>query len=479
MRSAKAPTSQSLLQDLPSVDELLRTETAHSIIQKAGAGHAAQLAREAIGNVRTLLQEELKSSIDDIGKDRTAESLKAAAENILANLWEAEQMTGIRRVINATGVIIHTNLGRAPLSDGARNAISAEASAYCTLEYDLETGKRGRRGRRAEELLIELTGAEDALIVNNCAAAAFFVLNAFARGGEVVISRGELVEIGGDFRVPDVLSQSGAELREVGTTNRTKLADYEKAIGPKTRVVLRVHPSNYRIVGFTASPSVSELADLAHRHDLLFYEDLGSGALVDLSGLGMTGEPVVRDSIAAGADVVTFSGDKLLGGPQAGIIAGKAEVIDRLRKHPLYRALRVDKLVYAALEATLGSYRRRAERSEIPVMKMLSMGDEEIADRAAALVDEFAAQPNGSGLTAEMIDGVSAVGGGAAPDFQPATKLIALKHSTVSASALEQLLRMSDPAIISRIVDDRVMLDLRTVMDGDDGAILDALCRIG
>ena len=424
MPSAKAPAPHSLLQDLPSVDELLRTGIAHSITEKTGAGHAAILARQAIGNVRKQLQNEQEGSNND---GRTAENLKAAAEEFLVQLWEAEQMSRIQRVINATGVIIHTNLGRAPLSDGARHAISTEASGYCTLEYDLRTGKRGRRGRRAEELLIELTGAEDALIVNNCAAAAFFVLNAFARGGEVVISRGELVEIGGDFRVPDVLSQSGAELREVGTTNRTKLADYEKAIGAKTRVILRVHPSNYRIVGFTAAPSVSDLADLAHRHDLLFYEDLGSGALTDLNDLGMTGEPVVRDSISAGVDVVTFSGDKLLGGPQAGIIAGRAAVIDRLRKHPLYRALRVDKLVYAALEATLESYRRGAERSEIPGMKMLSMTSEEIAERAAALVEEFAAKrKDGSGLTAEIIDGVSAVGGGAAPDFQPATRLIAL-----------------------------------------------------
>jgi L-seryl-tRNA(Ser) seleniumtransferase len=256
------------------------------------------------------------------------------------------------------------------LPESARLAIADEAAGYCTLEYDLGTGKRGRRGRQAEELIVELTGAGDALIVNNCAAAAFFVLTVLAAGGEVIVSRGELVEIGGDFRVPDVLTQSGATLREVGTTNRTKAADYEKAITPKSRVILRVHPSNYRIVGFTAAPSVLELAALAHSRDLLLYEDLGSGAITDLSGFGLTGEPVVRESLAAGADVVTFSGDKLLGGPQAGIIAGKAEIIERLRKHPLYRALRVDKLIYAALEATLKEHRRGTAEADVPVPRM-------------------------------------------------------------------------------------------------------------
>jgi L-seryl-tRNA(Ser) seleniumtransferase len=264
----------------------------------------------------------------------------------------------------------------------------------------------------------------------------------------------------------------------VGTTNRTKLVDYEKAVDDKTRLILRVHPSNYRIVGFTAMPSVSELAALAHQHGLLLYEDLGSGALIDLANIGMT-EPVVRDSIAACVDVVTFSGDKLLGGPQAGIIAGKAEFIDRLRKNPLYRALRVNKTVYAALEATLESYRRGSERSEIPVIRMLSMTGEEIGKRAVGLVEQFAAERSkDAGLVAEVIDGRSAVGGGAAPDLQPETKLIALCHLTVSASALEQLLRRSDPPIISRIVDDRVVLDLRTVTDSEEEELLNALCRI-
>ena len=386
-------------------------------------------------------------------------------------------MGGTRKVINATGVVIHTNLGRAPLSEKAQMAVAGAAS-YCTLEYDLLTGKRGRRGHRAEALLAELTRAEDVLIVNNCAAAAFFVLTVFASGGEVVISRGELVEIGGDFRVPDVLSQSGATLHEVGTTNRTKLADYEKAINEKTRLILRVHPSNYRIVGFTATPSVAELAVLAHSKDLLLYEDIGSGALIDLSGLGLRDEPVVSRSIADGADVVTFSGDKLLGGPQAGIIAGKIEYIEQLRKHPLYRALRVDKLAYAALEATLDAYRRDAAVDEIPVLRMLSMSKAEMEMRVVRFAKQIEEKLNGSSnLRFETLDGASAVGGGAAPAVQPETKLLAVSHSSMKAPKLEQLLRNSEPPVIARIVDDRVVIDLRTVSEADESDLLDVLCQ--
>ena len=470
MRSAKAASSGSILQNLPSVDELLQTATARSISNDAGPAHAADLVRTAIAEVRTRLQE---SGSGGAASKLSAESVKTSAEECLGQLWASEGISGIQRVINATGVIIHTNLGRAPLSDNARKAVLEQAAGYCTLEYDLATGKRGRRGRRAEELLAGLTGADDVLIVNNCAAAAFFVLTVYAAGGEVVISRGELVEIGGDFRVPDVLAQSGAALREVGTTNRTKLADYQKAIGEKTKVILRVHPSNYRIIGFTATPSVGELAGLAHTHGLLFYEDLGSGAL-----LHIVGEPVVSESIVAGVDVVTFSGDKLLGGPQAGIIAGKADVIERLRKHPLYRALRVDKMVYAALEGTLESYRRGAAAGDVPVQKMLAMTAGEIGERAGRLIRELGKTKPSSGLTAELVDGVSAVGGGAAPDKQPPTKLIALSHPGRSASEIEQALRQSHPPVIARIMDERVMLDLRTVPDTDEPALLDALCGV-
>ena len=332
MSSANAHLSNSILRHLPSVDELLRLPSAQEIAAAAGERHAAALCRDVIDTLRR-----------QIGKltseDHSKQSLLALSKNSLETAWRTECMTGTHRVINATGVVIHTNLGRAPLSVKARQAV-ADATGYCALEYDLSTGKRGHRGLRAETMLAELAGAEDILIVNNSAAAAFFVLTVFASGGEVVISRGELVEIGGDFRVPDVLTQSGAALHEVGTTNRTKLADYEKAINDKTKLILRVHPSNYRIVGFTEAPSVAQLAELAHSNNLLLYEDIGSGALVDLTGIGLGGEPVASRSISDGADVVTFSGDKLLGGPQAGIIAGKREFVDRLRKHQLYRALR-------------------------------------------------------------------------------------------------------------------------------------------
>src|SRR5258706_4217862 len=469
---AKAPASNAALRNLPSVDGLLRSKMGKQIAMDWGESHTADLARKAIDEIRG----EMGLST---GEEYSKVSLIAVAENKLENAWASEQMTGMHRVINATGVVIHTNLGRAPLSENARRAVADEASGYCTLEYDLETGKRGRRGGRAEDLLAELTGAESVLIVNNCAAAAFFVLTAFAAGGEVVISRGELVEIGGDFRVPDVLTQSGARLSEVGTTNRTKLTDYEKVINKDTRMILRVHPSNYRIVGFTATPSVAELAALAHKHNVMIYEDLGSGALIDLSSLGLNDEPVVRGSIDAGADVVTFSGDKLLGGPQAGIIAGRAEFIDRLRRHPLYRALRVDKLAYAALEATLSAYRRNAALDEVPVLRMLSLSKNAIAERLERFTDELRNKVgDNSDLRFETVDGVSAIGGGAAPAVQLETKLLALTHKKMSIPRLEQLLRNSTPPVITRIVDNQVMIDLRTVSQNEESELLATLASV-
>ena len=468
MSQASVPAT---LKDLPSVDELLRTAGGRTITSAAGPGHAADIARAVIGGLRSGLQAGGPAAASEVG-------LLTAAEKLLTERWEQEQGTSVRRVINASGVIIHTNLGRAPLSDAARRAIVDEAAGYCTLEYDLQSGKRGRRGRRAEELLIELTGAEDALIVNNCAAAAFFVLSAFASGGEVIISRGEMVEIGGDFRVPDVLSQSGGKLREIGTTNRTKLSDYEKAVTDQTRMILRVHPSNYRIVGFTETPALADLVTLAHTGGLMIYEDIGSGALTDLSDTGLKGEPMVCASIAAGVDVVTFSGDKLLGGPQAGIVAGKGEVIARLRCHPLYRALRPDKLIYAALEATLGTYLRGSERNDVPVQRMLSMTLDEITLRVEGFAARLSEQTANTGLTFEVFDGVSAVGGGAAPHFQPPTRLLAITHQTLSASSIEHRLRASEPPVISRIVNDRVVLDLRTVPESEEAQLLNAIASI-
>ncbi len=465
--------SNSIMRLLPSVDELLRSSAGAAVIQRAGENHATAMARFTLGELRAAIA-------SGEHKDRSKADLLKLAVSMLQGSWANELLAGTKRVINATGVIIHTNLGRAPLSDKARYAM-VDAAGYCTLEYDIATGKRGKRGGRAEALLAELTGAESVLIVNNCAAAAFFVLTAFGSGGEVVISRGEMVEIGGDFRVPDVLSQSGATLREVGTTNRTKLADYEKAINDKTRLILRVHPSNYRIVGFTSTPELGELADLAHRHAVLIYEDIGSGALVDLSPLGLTDEPVVRSSIAADVDIVTFSGDKLLGGPQAGIIAGKSEYIERLRNHPLYRALRVDKIAYAALEATLEAYGRGTEADEIPVLRMMSMSTGEIEERSRNFVETLSARVGVDGiadLKFEISDGYSAIGGGAAPGVQLETKLIALSHAKMSVSRLERELRMAVTPVITRIVDDRVMVDLRTVSESEASELAEILLSV-
>ncbi len=448
------------LRNLPAVDELLRTEAGRAIAKAEGSRYATQRARAAIVALRKRI-----TASEPKGSSK-ADMLAAAVDEMQA-AWTAEGLAGLQRVINATGVVIHTNLGRAPLSKAAVMALT-RAAGYCSLEIDLANGKRGRRGGRADDLVTDITGAEDALIVNNCAAAAFYVLSVFAGGGDVVISRGELVEIGGDFRVPDVLAASGATLREVGTTNRTKLSDYERAITRRARMVLRVHPSNYRVVGFTTTPSLAELAELAHARGVMLYEDLGSGALIDL-GLG---EPTAADSIKAGVDIVTFSGDKLLGGPQAGIIAGRKGIIAKLRKHPLYRALRADKLTYAALEATLLSYRRGKAKGEIPVAEMLTGTRAHIRRRSKALVTKLSELSN---LRFEIVNGVSATGGGAAPAVELETALITLTHTITSAIKLERALRMSDPPVIARIVDDRVVLDLRTVMASDDDELIAAI----
>jgi L-seryl-tRNA(Ser) seleniumtransferase len=384
----------------------------------------------------------------------------------------------MRRVINATGVILHTNLGRAPLSDEARRAIAVDATRYCTLEYDLENGSRGRRGSRVEQLLCELTGAEAALVVNNCAAAALLVLSVLAREGETIVSRGELVEIGGDFRVPDVMAASGTTMVEVGTTNRTRLSDYQKALNDKTRLIMRVHTSNYRIVGFTNTPALRELVELAHSAGLPFYEDAGSGALLDLNAYGLTGEPIISDSIAAGADVVSFSGDKLLGGPQAGLIVGSAPVIDSLRSHPLYRALRTDKLVLTALEATLSAYSRETHFDELPTLQMIALSQDEIRGRAEELIARVSQIISSDGLILELIEGESAVGGGSAPTANLKTVLIALSHTRLSAEAIEGALRRFNPPVIARIAEAKVLLDLRTVTAAEEAEVMRALAAI-
>jgi len=472
-RATKPDNQNALLRALPSIDTLLRTETGQSLRTAIGAEQATLLAREVTDELRgQILAESLKTG------DGDAEAhLLREAEHKLAARHERQVATGVHRVINATGVILHTNLGRAPLSDAARQAM-AEASGYCNLEFDLNSGGRGRRGARAEDLLATLTGTEAALVVNNCAAAALLVLSVLARDGETIVSRGELVEIGGDFRVPDVMSQSGTRMIEVGTTNRTKLSDYQRAIDGNTRLIMRVHTSNYRIVGFTNTPTLKELAALAHENGLLLYEDAGSGALIDFTEYGITGEPLIRESFDAGVDVISFSGDKLLGGPQAGMLVGRAEVIERIRKHSLYRALRADKLRLAALEATLDVYARGATSNEVPTHRMIAMSFAELETRARDFITRLRQHTGTDSLHVEIVEGESAIGGGAAPTSRLRTPLISITHSNFTANEIEERLRRSQPPVIARIEDDRVLLDLRTVAPDDEASVLSAVTSI-
>ena len=463
---------KNLLRSLPSVDELLRTPEGMAIANAVGSTRALSLARRTCEVMRKAVLENAEVAASEINKD----AVLSVASSKMTELYHSQKREGILRVINATGVILHTNLGRSPLSEKARRA-AVGAAGYCTLEYDLHSGKRGRRGAGAEEMIRELTGAEASVIVNNCAAAAFLTLTVFANGREVIVSRGELVEIGGDFRVPDVMAQSGAMMREVGTTNRTKLRDYETSLSPATAMIMRVHPSNYRIVGFTETPRLAELAELAHKSGIILFEDAGSGALADLSGFGLAGEPLISTSLKEGADLVSFSGDKLLGGPQAGIIAGKRELVETIRHHPLYRALRVDKIVYAALEATLRSYITEKQFEEIPTLRMLAASEEEIRARAEAFIENAMAK-TGRGVRLEIVQGESVIGGGSAPDFKPKTALITVDVEGINAEEIEARLRRNDPPVITRIANDHVLIDLRTVDPSEEEEIGDALTAL-
>ncbi len=462
-------TSKDLnLRAIPSIDQLLRAEGVAQLRSSVGKPRLTTIAREVIEKMR----EEIRS---EGFPESTKDTLLDEAVRRVYSLCRRESLSVLRRVINATGVIIHTNLGRAPLSEAARRSI-AEAAGYCTLEYDPTTGTRGKRGGHVEEFITQLTGAEASLVVNNCASAALLILTVLARNGETLISRGELVEIGGDFRVPDVMANSGTRMVEVGSTNRTRLDDYKRAVNEKTQLVLRVHPSNYRIIGFTDSPTLSELASLAHDSGLPLYEDAGSGVLNDLSKYGISDEPIISESIAAGADVVSFSGDKLLGATQAGMIVGRREIIDRLRRHSLYRALRVDKLCLAALEATLDAHRRSA-LDEIPALRMLALTTSEIEQRAKNFMVKLAGSTSNA-LTVTIVTGQSAVGGGSGPNIHPPTALIALKHVNLSADEIERRLRLFSPPVIARIADDQVLLDLRTVDDSEEPELLGALSSL-
>jgi L-seryl-tRNA(Ser) seleniumtransferase len=455
------PEQENSLRYVPSVDQLLRTEAARELRGLVGIKKLTNIARAVTADIRLLIrndQEFLKTN---------AELLLAEAVKRMEASARRESQPGIRPVINATGVLLHTNLGRAPLSEAARAAMD-EAARYCSVEYNLESGVRGGRAARVEALLKDVTGAEDALVVNNCAAAALLILTVLARDGETIVSRGELVEIGGDFRVPDVMAGSGTRMVEVGTTNRTHLGDYRRAINPNTRLIMRVHPSNYRIVGFASSPALDELASLARESGLPLYEDAGSGQLSDL---GVIDEPIVGQLIEAGVDVVSFSGDKLLGSVQAGLIVGKRAIVSKLRKHPLYRALRSDKIRLAALEATLVSHQKEVADAEVPVIQMLSLTVDEVEQRARCVIDGL----DSSSVTFELISGESTLGGGAGATSNVPTTLIAITHAARSAQGIEHHLRTSTPPIIARISEGKVLLDVRTVFPDQLPALRESL----
>jgi L-seryl-tRNA(Ser) seleniumtransferase len=465
-KTTRASPTRGNLRHVPSVDQLLRTDAARKLRELVGIRRLTNIARSVTAEIRSLVR---SNSFTTTNGDY-AEGLLAEAVRRMEISARSEGAAGIRSVINATGVLLHTNLGRAPLSEAARMAID-EAARYCTVEYDVESGARGGRGARVESLLKDLTGAEDALVVNNCAAAALLILTVLAGDGETIVSRGELVEIGGDFRVPDVMASSGTRMIEVGTTNRTHLEDYARAINANTRLIMRVHPSNYRIVGFASSPGVAELASLAHEAGLALYEDAGSGQLNDLRKYGVLDEPIVREIVESGADVVSFSGDKLLGSAQAGLIVGRRAIISRLRKHPLYRALRSDKLRLAALEATLLSFQRDVADGEVPVVQMLAATAEEVEQRARSVVEGI---PQ-TGLVLELQAGESAIGGGAGPTSNLPTTLIAISHPNKTAQEIERQLRTASPPIIARISEGKVLLDLRTVFSDQLEALRNAL----
>jgi len=470
----KNDKTSSLLRALPSVDSVLRTDVAQAISGEIGEVRLTSMVRQVTNDLRNeLLAKRGTTGVAESGEDGLRSTLLEEAQRRLSEFHRDQKARGLRRVINATGVILHTNLGRAPLSDAARQAMQT-AAGYCSLEYDIAAGVRGRRGSKSEDLLIELTASGGALVVNNCAAAALLVLSTLARDGETIVSRGELVEIGGDFRVPDVMAQSGTRMVEVGTTNRTRLSDYREALSDQTRLVMRVHTSNYRIVGFTKTPTLSGLAELAHSAGLPLYEDAGSGALIDLTAHGIGGEPVISESLEAGADVVSFSGDKLLGGPQAGIIVGRSELIERMRANPLYRALRADKIRLAALEKTLEEYSRD---EEVPARRMIAMTAAEIGKRADRLI-ATTSQRLPAGLNLQKIEGESAVGGGSAPTSPLPTFLISVTSSSQTANEIENALRQRDPPIIVRIVEDRVLIDLRTVAESEEAEIQKALASL-
>jgi len=445
------------LRKLPSVDRLL----GHPAVSGWERVYGRDLLVEAIREVLDGTRRNILEGVACPGQD----DLLACVERHLGRVIDPT----LRPVINATGVIIHTNLGRAPLSEDVIQAMARVGRGYSNLEFDLEAGRRGSRYYHAEDLLCRLTGAEAALLVNNNAGAVMLTLSTLAQGREVVISRGQLVEIGGGFRIPDVMAQSGARLVEVGTTNRTYARDYETAIGEGTAAFMRAHSSNFRVMGFTHQPSLDDLVALAHERDLLMLDDLGSGTLIDTAAYGLSHEPTIQDGVRAGVDIVTFSGDKLLGGPQAGIIVGRADLVEKLRRAPLTRALRVDKTTIAGIQTNLLHYVKGEALTRIPIWRMISATADEIGSRAQSLLNALGAK----GASCALKPGRSMIGGGSLPEESVPTMLIVLPES--KADSLARRLRLGETPIVGRIDDDRVVLDLRTVLARQEAALAQRL----
>jgi len=463
---------QSLYRQIPGVDQLLT----QPILETALRNYPKKLVLKAIHEVLDRIREDIKDGKrPQIAANRNAESVSSQVMETLAVL----SRPSLQNVINATGVVVHTNLGRSILPEAAIEKFRSIAGGYSNLEYDLEEGRRGSRYVHVEAILKELTGAEAAMVVNNNAGAVLIALETMAKGREVVVSRGQLVEIGGSFRIPDVMRKSGAKMVEVGTTNKTHLRDYEEVIGPDTALLLKVHTSNFQVVGFTQEVPLSELVRLGERHGVAVMEDLGSGCFIDFSGYGLIKEPTVQDALAQGVGLVTFSGDKLLGGPQAGIILGKRDLVGAIRKNPLNRALRIDKLTLLALEETLRIYRDpKSVIEKIPTLRMICQGYESLAakaDRLHALLKPFKSDGFSIGLT----DGASKVGGGALPLQELKSRLLCLYPGTLSAQQIELKLRSHVPPIIARVEKDRVMLDVRTIQEKEIEVVAQSIRDLG
>ncbi|HWE83845.1 MAG TPA: L-seryl-tRNA(Sec) selenium transferase [Terracidiphilus sp.] len=477
--AVKAETSgnsaEQLYRELPSVNDLL-LEPLQPLLQVHARIRVVDACRAALEEIRQDIACGVQSR-------ETLEGRIADLPKTIEKKLNQRRRYSLRRVINATGVLLHTNLGRAPLSRKALEHVVDIAGGYSNLEFDLESGERGKRDVHVESLILALllpaAGADAcavthrAVVVNNCAAATYLALHALAKGKEVLVSRGELVEIGGGFRIPEILEESGAQLREIGTTNRTRIADYDKAVSPNTGLILRVHPSNFSMDGFVERPALEELVALGRRVNIPVFEDQGTGLVHSLDDFGIAGEPTLVKSLGAGCDLVAASGDKLFGGPQCGILVGKTHLIDAIRKHPLFRTYRVDKLSYAVLEATLHQYHSGAAE-EIPVIGMLRMGAEAVRSRCACVANAL----DNSEFAAEVIEVESVLGGGTAPTARLKSAAIALTHAALDAEELLGALRGFDPPVIGRIADDRVLLDLRTVEPGDDSHLIEALKQV-